>query len=180
MKTRSGGSVNRNFSTCHRGYPENPCSDRPSRAGPFPLDNCPGLFYRKPFGEGKTVQFRRGPAAVTGDESRSCHCPKGREGRPVRRSGSQKTSPLRFAGRPSWDRAKAATPKDKNGVPGQSMSGDFFLRDTWRCSKSLFSSDTAISARNSRGYLSGKPTSPYRLKESVRQSGSGRTWNRGP
>ena len=113
------------FSTPQR-LLRNPCGTGLSGQVPFPLDNRPRLFYRKPFGEGKTVQFRRGPAAVTGDESRSRHCPEGREGRPVRRSGSQKTFPLRFAGRPSWDRAEAATPKDKNGVPGQSMSGDFF------------------------------------------------------
>ena len=36
------------------------------------------VAHREP--QGKTVQVRRGAAAVTGDESRCCHCPQGWEG----------------------------------------------------------------------------------------------------
>ncbi len=39
---------------------------------PSPIDTNGGILYPvKTLGQGKTVQNRRGPAAVTGDESRT-------------------------------------------------------------------------------------------------------------
>ena len=70
MKTRRGAPVNRNFSAGLRGSPKTLVGRAPAGGPLSPLDNHRRLFYRKSFGEGKTVQFRRGPAAVTGDERR--------------------------------------------------------------------------------------------------------------
>jgi len=52
----------------------------PARRG-FLLDmGLRFMDYLVPWVRGKTVKIRRGPAAVTGDESQECHCPDGWEG----------------------------------------------------------------------------------------------------